>query len=69
MMVDVNLLKSEIAKQGMNHKEFCQKVNMNQSTFSRRLRTRKFNTDEADAIIRVLKLKNPKRIFFAKKLT
>ena len=68
-MVDTNLLKSEIVKQGMTQGELCKKSEISESTFSRRIKSGFFRTDEAAKIIEVLKLKNPEQIFFAKKLT
>lgn len=68
-MVDTKLLKSEIVKQGLTQGELCKKAEISESTFSRRIKSGFFRTDEATRIIKVLKLKNPERIFFAKKLT
>lgn len=69
MVVDVNLLKSEMVKQGLTQGKLCEKAEISESTFSRRIKSGFFRTDEATRIIKVLKLKNPEKIFFAKKLT
>ncbi|MBQ3021918.1 MAG: hypothetical protein IJD91_01145 [Clostridia bacterium] len=68
-MVDVNLLKSEYVKQGYTQRTFCKKIEMAESTFSRRLKRGDFKTEEAGRIIDVLNLAKPEKIFFAKKLT
>lgn len=69
MVVDVNLLKSEIVKQGLTQSKLCEKAEISKSTFSRRIRSGFFRTDEAGRIVKVLNLKNPEKIFFADKLT
>ena len=68
-MVDVNLLKSEYVKKGFTQRTFCEKIDMAESTFSRRLRKGNFKTDEAARIIDVLDLESPELVFFAKQLT
>lgn len=68
-MVDVNLLKSEIVKNGMKQEEFCEKIGMAHSTFIRKMKKAVVTTDEAKVMIDVLGIKNPSEIFFATKLT
>ena len=68
-MADLNLLKSEIVKKGYTQRAFCEKIGMPQSTFSRRMKSGIFKTDEAAKIIEVLELENPGEIFFVKQLT
>ena len=68
-MVDVNLLKSEIVKNGMTQSEFCQKIGMAHSTFVRKMKYGIVNTDEAEKMAQVLCLENPEKIFFAQNLT
>ena len=65
-MLNVNLLKSEIVKNGMTQEEFCKKIGMAHSTFIRKMKIGIVTTEEAEEIIRVLKIKNPVEIFFAK---
>lgn len=65
-MVDIRILKSEIVKHGLTQGEFCKKIKMSESTFSRRLKNGFFRTDEADRIINALDIKNPEKIFFAR---
>lgn len=65
-MININLLKSEIAKNGFNHRTLCKEINMPESTFSRRLKKGVFKSNEVEKLIKVLKLKKPMEIFFSK---
>lgn len=69
MVINVNLLKAEIVKNGMTQEEFCKKIKMAQSTFIRKMKKAVVTTEEAEKMIKTLKIKNPEEIFFAKKLT
>lgn len=65
-MIDVNLLKGEIVKNGMTQTEFCRAIGMAHSTFIRKMRKKTMNSDEAEKIAKVLNISDPGRIFFAK---
>ena len=64
-MMDVRLLKSEMVKKGFNQGTLCRAISMSEATFSRRLKSGVFKTDEAMKMISVLGLKEPEKIFFA----
>ena len=64
-MLDKRMLNAEIAKNGLTKRELCKKIGMAQSTFVRKVRTGIFKTNEVEAIISVLNIKNPSEIFFA----
>ena len=64
-MVNVNLLKAEIVKNGLTQAEFCKKIGMSHSTFIRKMKKRIVNTDEAENMTKVLNIKEPSKIFFA----
>lgn len=64
-MIDVNLLKAEIVKNGMTQTEFCTAIGMAHSTFIRKMKRRTVNTDEAEKMAKVLNIKEPGKIFFA----
>ena len=68
-MTDLKKLKREIFDNGYNNSSFAEAIGMSKPTFSRRMKNGKFTTDEAERIIRVLRLKQPYKIFFVKKLT
>ena len=63
--MDVNRLKSEIVKRGFNQGSFCDKINMSQATFSRRMKTGVFKTDEVMRMAKVLNLDDPSTIFLS----
>lgn len=65
-MMNTNLLKAEIVKNGLTQKEFCKSIKMAQSTFIRKIRKGVFNTDEIERMVNVLNLKRPEQIFFGK---
>ena len=45
-MINVNMLKSEVVKNGMTQKDFCNSIGMSQSTFIRKMKRGVFKTDE-----------------------
>ncbi len=63
-MINVNMLKSEVVKNGMTQKDFCNSIGMSQSTFIRKMKRGVFKTDEIEKMINVLKLEKPQQIFF-----
>ena len=65
-MMNTNLLKAEIVRNGLTQKEFCKSIKMAQSTFIRKIRKGVFNTDEIERMVNVLNLKRPEQIFFGK---
>ena len=67
VMINTNLLKAEIVKNGLTQSEFCKKIGMAHSTFIRKMRLGILNTDEAEKMIEVLDIKNPEKIFFSDK--
>ncbi len=68
-MVNVNLLKSEIVKNGLTQAELCKKIGMAHSSFIRKMKNGVFTTAEAERLITVLGIQNPVDVFFATKLT
>lgn len=66
-MTDINLLKAEIVRNGYNLSTFSKAIGMPASTFSRRIKSGNFKTDESAKIIEILEIDNPVEIFFAKK--
>ena len=65
-MINVKLLKAEIVKNGLTQSKFCEKMGMPHSTFVRKMKKRIVNTDEAEKMIKILKIKEPDKIFFSK---
>ena len=66
-MLDRNALRAEMARNGVTQKELAKAIGISEKTFISRMRRGAFGTDEAQVIVKVLKLKNPTPIFFATK--
>ena len=62
-MVNVNLLKAEIVKNGFTQLDFCKKIGMSHSTFVRKMKTRNLTTNEAEKMIAVLGIEEPTKFF------
>ena len=60
-----NLLKSEFIKNGLTHAEVAKAIGISESTLTRKLKKGTFGLDEADKLIKLLKIANPSEIFFA----
>jgi len=65
-MIDTKALKAEIVRNGYTQGEFCKAIGMAHSTFVRKMKKKTMTTDEAEKIVKVLNIKNPTSIFFAK---
>lgn len=70
-MINENLLKSEMAKNGMTQEKLADRIGMNPTTLSRKIKGENgdFYLGEMCDICRVLKISNPLPIFFADILT
>ena len=58
-----NLLRAEIARAGMTQGGLAEKIGLSSQTLSKKIISGKFKLEEAEKIIRVLKIKNPIEIF------
>jgi DNA-binding XRE family transcriptional regulator len=58
-----NLLKAEIARAGMTQTKLAEEIGMSPQTLSKKIITGKIGLDEAEKIIRVLRIKDPVAIF------
>lgn len=65
-MKNSNLLKAEIVKKGMTHREVAKIIGMSSKTFSIKLNKGDFGLDEAQKLIEVLEIQNPIEIFLPK---
>lgn len=66
-MFNANKLKSLIVLNGLSQKEFAEKIGMNEATLYRKMKANgNFLRGEIDTILTVLKIDDPKEIFFAK---
>ena len=68
-MLDKNALRAEIVKNGYTQKDVAKMIGISEKTFITRMNKGAFGTDEAEIMIRELKIKNPARIFFANVVT
>lgn len=64
-MIDVSELKAYMARKGYTQKALAKEIGISEGTMLRRLKSRNFNSDEAEKIIRILGILNPADIFFA----
>lgn len=62
--MNTNALKAEFVKRGMTQAEVAKAIGMSCSTLNRKLKNGTFGLDEANDLIRCLKIENPERIFF-----
>ncbi len=68
-MIDIKLLRAEMARNGCSQKELAEKIGMRPATIARRMKKAVFLTDEVEKIIDVLNIQNPMEVFFAQKTT
>lgn len=68
-MLDRNALRAEIVKNGLTQKDVAKMIGISEKTFISRMSKGVFGTDEAEIMIRELKIENPVRIFFANVVT
>lgn len=64
-MLDVNALKAELVRNGYTQKKMAEKLGMSARTFTRKLQKEDFGGKEMCAMIEILNIRNPARIFFA----
>jgi predicted transcriptional regulator len=64
-MLDKDSLKAEIVRNGLTQKDVAKMIGISEKTFISRMKKGYFGTNEAEIMIRELKIENPSRIFFA----
>lgn len=64
-MVKSNEIKGLIVKNNLKQQDVAKMLGISPKTFSKKLRERKFNTDEMYSLIKILHIENPSEIFFA----
>ena len=67
-MLNRNLLKAAIAAKGYNQKMLCKEIGMPEPTFSRKLKSGVFGTDEVMKICECLEIREPAPIFLAREV-
>jgi transcriptional regulator with XRE-family HTH domain len=68
-MLDKNALRAEMVRHGVTQKELSEMIGMSEKTFSLRMKKGAFGTDEAEKMIKILKITDPAAIFFANVVT
>ena len=64
-MINANLIRGKIVENGLTQAEVAAQIGMNAKTFSLKMNNGKFGLDEVDKMIRLLKIEEPLRYFFA----
>lgn len=68
-MIDTNALKGIIVAQGLTQEKVARHIGMNPKTFGRKMKRGVFGSDEMEAMIELLSIEDPVRIFFANEVT
>ncbi len=65
MMVNSNELKAAMVRKGLTQKDVAEKLNIAPRTLSSKLNKGIFGSDEIEALMALLDIKDPMPIFFA----
>ena len=63
-MTNTKKIRGRIAEMELSHKQVAEMIGMSAKTFSVKLKSGKFGLDEAEKMIKVLKIDNPNDYFF-----
>ncbi len=63
-MINANKIRARIVELGLTQKQVAEKIGMSEKTFSIKMNNGKFGLDEADRMIKVLKIEQPDKYFF-----
>lgn len=68
-MIDTNALRGRIAEKGFSQSDVAKAIGITPKTFYTKMNKKVFGSDEIEAMIELLDIKDPARIFFADKVT
>ena len=68
-MIDTNALRGRIAEKGYSQSDVAKAIGITPKTFYTKMNKKVFGSDEIDAMIDLLDIQDPARIFFADKVT
>ena len=68
-MIDVNDLRGRIAEKGLSQAKMAKTLGIAPKTFYEKMNKGVFGSDEIECMIDILDIKDPAKIFFAKKVT
>ena len=64
-MIDVGKLRGLIAEKGMSQRQLAKNLGMVEKTFYSKMKKAVFDSNEMDAMISILEIKDPASVFFA----
>lgn len=67
-MIDVNALRGRIAEKGLSQAKMAKTLGIAPKTFYEKMNKGVFGSDEIECMIDILDIKDPAKIFFAKKV-
>lgn len=68
-MLDVRKFKAKLVENGITNAQMAALIGVSERTFYSRLNKKEFGSDEIEIMMNVLKIENPKEIFFASEVT
>jgi hypothetical protein len=68
-MIDVNKLRGRMAEKGRNGLDMARVIKKTPKTFYAKMKAGVFDSDEIEAMVKDLEIKNPLEIFFAEEVT
>lgn len=68
-MIDVNKLRGLMAEKGRTGKDMARVIKKTPKTFYLKMKAGVFDSDEIEAMVKDLEIKNPLEIFFVEKVT
>ena len=68
-MINVNKLKGCMAEKGRNGQDMAKVIGKTPKTFYSKMKAGVFDSDEIEAMVRDLEIKNPVEIFFTELVT
>lgn len=69
MVINANLIRAKIAENGMTQEQVAKEMGISAKTFSIKMNNGKFGLHEAEKMIKILKIEEPARYFFANKVS
>lgn len=68
-MIDTASLRAEMARYGITQKQMAKFIGISPRTFSNKMKSGVFGSDEIEQMIQILRIKDPVSIFFAQQVT
>lgn len=68
-MIDVNKLRGRMAEKGRSGQDMAKVIGKTPKTFYLKMKAGVFDSDEIEAMVKDLEIKNPLEIFFADEVT